>query len=112
MVAAVGEDFPDAELNFLKGAASIYPVSRCAPAVPARGPAGYEDMNQRDTLDLQLNVFADFSRSLPASHATRSTCSSPTSIPVSRPWCWISSPRGAGRLRYDEPLDSPAHAAS
>ncbi|MFQ5666322.1 MAG: PfkB family carbohydrate kinase, partial [Candidatus Binatia bacterium] len=28
----------------------------------------HEDMNQRDTLELQLNVFADFQPALPASH--------------------------------------------
>jgi sugar/nucleoside kinase (ribokinase family) len=69
MVAAVGEDFPAAETDFLKRRG----IDLSGVQVRA-GRTGYwsgryhEDMNQRDTLDLQLNVFADFQPQLPAGH--------------------------------------------
>ncbi len=69
MVAAVGEDFPREEMDFLKQRG----IDLSGLQVRA-GRTGYwsgryhEDMNQRDTLDLQLNVFADFQPQLPASH--------------------------------------------
>jgi sugar/nucleoside kinase (ribokinase family) len=69
MVAAVGEDFPQAEVDFLRRRG----IDLSGLQVRA-GRTGFwagryhEDMNQRDTLDLQLNVFADFQPQLPASH--------------------------------------------
>jgi sugar/nucleoside kinase (ribokinase family) len=69
MVAAVGEDFPQDEMEFL----SARGVDLSGLEVRT-GRTGYwagryhEDMNQRDTVDLQLNVFADFEPQLPAAH--------------------------------------------
>lgn len=69
MVAAVGEDFPVADRAFLKERG----VDLDGLEVRA-GKTGFwkgryhEDMNQRDTLDLQLNVFADFQPRLPESY--------------------------------------------
>src|SRR6185503_4059659 len=69
VVAIVGGDFPQTELDFL--------ASRgidLAGVVRAKGPTFrwkgryHEDMNQRDTLDTQLNVFADFQPALPESY--------------------------------------------
>jgi sugar/nucleoside kinase (ribokinase family) len=69
MVATVGEDFPQAEIDFL----SQRGIDLTGLQV-RRGRTGYwagryhEDMNVRDTLDLQLNVFADFKPELPPTH--------------------------------------------
>ena len=69
MVATVGEDFPQVEIDFLKRRG----VDLAGLQVRS-GRTGFwagryhEDMNQRDTLDLQLNVFADFKPQLPSSH--------------------------------------------
>jgi len=66
MVATVGEDFPSGELDFLRQRG----VDLAGLEVRA-GHTGHwagryhEDMNRRDTLDLQLNVFADFRPRLP-----------------------------------------------
>ncbi len=66
IVATVGEDFPAGELDFLRQRG----VDLAGLEVRA-GHTGHwagryhEDMNRRDTLDLQLNVFADFRPRLP-----------------------------------------------
>jgi sugar/nucleoside kinase (ribokinase family) len=68
MVAAVGEDFPHAEIDFLKGRGIDLAGLQVRPGQTGYWAGRYhEDMNQRDTLDLQLNVFADFRPQLPAS---------------------------------------------
>jgi sugar/nucleoside kinase (ribokinase family) len=69
MVATVGDDFPRHEIEFL----SKRDIDLSGLQVRA-GRTGYwagryhEDMNRRDTLELQLNVFADFQPQLPPSH--------------------------------------------
>ena len=69
MVATVGEDFPDAEVEFLSGRGiDLSGLQRRAGRTGSWAGRYHEDMNQRDTLDLQLNVFADFKPQLPASH--------------------------------------------
>ncbi len=69
MVAAVGEDFPSEELAWLR--------SRCidlSGVQVRRGRTGrwvgayHEDMNIRDTIALELNVFSDFRPELPAEY--------------------------------------------
>lgn len=69
MVATVGEDFPQAEIDFLKHRGVDLSGLQMRPGRTGFWAGRYhEDMNQRDTLDLQLNVFADFKPQLPASH--------------------------------------------
>jgi sugar/nucleoside kinase (ribokinase family) len=69
MVAAVGEDFPRAEIDFLERRGVDLSGLQVRPGRTGFWAGRYhEDMNQRDTLDLQLNVFADFHPQLPASH--------------------------------------------
>jgi sugar/nucleoside kinase (ribokinase family) len=66
MVATVGEDFPRTEMDFF----ATRGIDLSGLEVRA-GRTGHwsgryhEDMNRRDTLDLQLNVFADFRPQLP-----------------------------------------------
>ena len=69
MVATVGEDFPQAEVDFLKRRGIDLAGLQVRPGRTGFWAGRYhEDMNQRDTLDLQLNVFADFKPRLAASH--------------------------------------------
>jgi sugar/nucleoside kinase (ribokinase family) len=69
MVAAVGDDFPREEMNFLSMRGIDLTGLQIRPGLTGSWAGRYhEDMNQRDTLDLQLNVFADFRPQLPASH--------------------------------------------
>ncbi|HVO23166.1 MAG TPA: PfkB family carbohydrate kinase [Candidatus Margulisiibacteriota bacterium] len=69
MVAAVGEDFPQEEIDFLKRRGIDLSGLQMRTGRTGFWAGRYhEDMNQRDTLDLQLNVFADFKPQLPASH--------------------------------------------
>jgi sugar/nucleoside kinase (ribokinase family) len=69
MVATVGEDFPHHEIDFLSKRGIDLSGLQVRPGRTGYWAGRYhEDMNQRDTLDLQLNVFADFSPQLPPSH--------------------------------------------
>jgi sugar/nucleoside kinase (ribokinase family) len=69
MVATVGEDFPEDEVEFLsKRGIDLSGVQRRVGLTGSWAGRYHEDMNQRDTLDLQLNVFADFQPQLPAGH--------------------------------------------
>ncbi|MBI1818389.1 MAG: sugar kinase [Deltaproteobacteria bacterium] len=69
MVATAGEDFPQAEIEFLTGRGIDLSGLKLQPGKTGRWTGRYhEDMNVRDTLDLQLNVFADFEPVLPASY--------------------------------------------
>jgi sugar/nucleoside kinase (ribokinase family) len=71
MVATVGEDFPQAEMDFLKHRGVDLSGLQVRSGRTGFWAGRYhEDMNQRDTLDLQLNVFADFKPQLAASHRT------------------------------------------
>jgi len=71
MVATVGEDFPQQELDFLKGRKIDVTGLERRPGKTGSWKGRYhEDMNQRDTLDLDLGVFSDFQPQLPAAHKT------------------------------------------
>ena len=69
LVAVVGEDFPDAHLDFLRQrGVDLRGLQR----VPGRtfrwvGEYGY-DFNEAKTLDTQLNVFADFAPAIPSDY--------------------------------------------
>lgn len=74
-VAVVGRDFPKAELDFLAARGIDLSGVTIADGPTFRWSGRYhEDMNQRDTLDLQLNVFADFRPVLPESYRDAETC--------------------------------------
>jgi sugar/nucleoside kinase (ribokinase family) len=69
MVATVGDDFPQGEIDFLQRRGIDLTGLQVRPGRTGFWAGRYhEDMNQRDTLDLQLNVFADFKPQLPPSH--------------------------------------------
>ena len=69
LVAVIGEDFPEAHVNFLSGRGiNIEGLSR----VPGRtfrwrGEYSYQ-LNEAKTLETQLNVFQEFRPTLPASY--------------------------------------------
>ncbi|MFI5398204.1 MAG: PfkB family carbohydrate kinase [Candidatus Binatia bacterium] len=69
MVAAVGEDFPNEEMEFLSRRGIDLTGLQQRPGLTGYWAGRYhEDMNQRDTLQLDLNVFADFRPQLPVSY--------------------------------------------
>lgn len=69
LVAVVGEDFPAAERVFLEKRGIDLTGLEVRPGQTFRWTGRYhEDMNVRDTLDLQLNVFGEFEPVLPASY--------------------------------------------
>jgi sugar/nucleoside kinase (ribokinase family) len=69
LVSVIGEDFPAHERAFLASRNIDLEGLTIAQGRTFRWTGRYhEDMNIRDTLDLQLNVFGDFSPVLPASY--------------------------------------------
>ena len=76
VVAVVGEDFPKSELDFLRSRGIDTAGIEVVKGGRSFRWAGryHEDMNQRDTLDLQLNVFADFRPQLPAAYRNAEIC--------------------------------------
>jgi len=69
MVATAGEDFPRNEIEFLQSRGVDLSGLKLQPGRTGRWAGRYhEDMNIRDTLDLQLNVFADFQPVLPTGY--------------------------------------------
>lgn len=69
LVTVVGEDFPEGERAFLASRNIDLTGLEARKGRTFRWTGRYhEDMNIRDTLDLQLNVFADFSPVLPESY--------------------------------------------
>jgi sugar/nucleoside kinase (ribokinase family) len=69
LVAVVGEDFPDEERTFLAGRGIDLQGLEVRHGKTFRWVGRYhEDMNVRDTLDLQLNVFGEFSPVLPETY--------------------------------------------
>jgi sugar/nucleoside kinase (ribokinase family) len=69
MVGVIGKDFPAAEREFLASRNINLEGLEAVDGRTFRWRGRYhEDMNVRDTLDLQLNVFGEFSPSLPASY--------------------------------------------
>ncbi len=66
VVAVVGEDFPEAHLDFLRSRGVDLSGLERRPGRTFRWKGRYEfDLNQAHTLDTQLNVFADFRPELP-----------------------------------------------
>lgn len=75
VVAVVGEDFPASELEFLRSRGIDTEGIEIAAGRTFRWTGRYhEDMNLRDTLDLQLNVFADFQPKVPRSYREAEIC--------------------------------------
>ncbi len=69
MVATVGEDFPAEEKEFLsRRGIDLSGVQTRSGRTGYWSGRYHEDMNQRDTLDLDLGVFADFRPQLPAGY--------------------------------------------
>jgi sugar/nucleoside kinase (ribokinase family) len=69
LVAVVGEDFPEAERAFLAEREIDLSGLEMRAGKTFRWSGRYhEDMNIRDTVDLQLNVFGEFQPVLPASY--------------------------------------------
>jgi sugar/nucleoside kinase (ribokinase family) len=69
LVAVIGKDFPTHERDFLASRNIDLTGLTVADGKTFRWAGRYhEDMNIRDTLDLQLNVFSDFSPELPESY--------------------------------------------
>ena len=69
VVAVVGEDFPEATIETLKGREIDTSGIERVPGRTFRWKGRYHpDMVGRDTLDTQLNVFADFRPKLPPSY--------------------------------------------
>jgi sugar/nucleoside kinase (ribokinase family) len=66
LVAVVGEDFPTIHTDFFKRRGVALEGLTSAPGKTFRWTGRYsDDLSHRTTLDTQLNVFADFSPSLP-----------------------------------------------
>jgi sugar/nucleoside kinase (ribokinase family) len=75
VVAVVGRDFPKSELEFLRSRGVDIEGIEVAPGRTFRWTGRYhEDMNLRDTLDLQLNVFADFQPKVPGPYRDAEIC--------------------------------------
>jgi sugar/nucleoside kinase (ribokinase family) len=69
VVAVVGEDFPEAHLDFLASRGVDLAGLVKAPGRTFRWKGRYEfDLNTAHTLDTQLNVFADFKPDLPPAY--------------------------------------------
>ena len=69
LVAVVGEDFPDHERSFLAGRGVDLAGVEVRGGRTFRWAGRYhEDMNVRDTVELQLNVFGEFQPVLPAAY--------------------------------------------
>ena len=68
LVSVVGEDFPEEHRQFLAGKADVEGMA-VLPGRCFRWSGRYHfDLNQRDTLDTQLNVLAEFNPQLPESY--------------------------------------------
>jgi sugar/nucleoside kinase (ribokinase family) len=66
MVAVVGDDFPSAHVDLLESHGVDLTGLQRLPGKTFRWSGRYRyDMNSRDTLDTQLNVFADFHPEIP-----------------------------------------------
>ncbi len=74
LVAVVGKDFPRPHIKFLESRGVDLKGLKEENGKTFRWSGRYhEDLNQRDTLSLQLNVFEQFSPELPASY-TKESC--------------------------------------
>ena len=69
MIATVGDDFPQEEIDALTASGiDVRGLQRQAGKTGAWRGRYHEDMNQRDTLDLDLGVFSNFDPELPEDH--------------------------------------------
>lgn len=70
IVSIIGDDFPEEELEYLKSRGIDLEGLQIKEGEKSFFWAGryHDNMNQRDTLDTQLNVLADFKPALPASY--------------------------------------------
>jgi len=69
MIATVGDDFPQEEIDSLTARGiDVSGVQRQSGKTGSWRGRYHEDMNQRDTLDLDLGVFSTFSPELPEAH--------------------------------------------
>lgn len=69
MVATVGDDFPREEIDALvERGIDVSGIQHQAGKTGSWRGRYHDDMNQRDTLDLDLGVFANFRPDLPAEH--------------------------------------------
>ena len=70
LVSVVGDDFPDSELKYMNKRGIDLAGLQIKEGEKSFFWAGryHENMNQRDTLDTQLNVLADFNPKLPAEY--------------------------------------------
>ncbi len=70
IVSVVGDDFPQSELDFMKGRGIDLDGLQVKAGEKSFFWAGkyHDNLNERDTLDTQLNVLADFRPTLPASY--------------------------------------------
>ncbi len=69
MVATVGDDFPQSDRDFfVKRGIDVAGLEARPGRTGSWSGRYHEDMNQRDTLSLDLGVFADFKPNLPASY--------------------------------------------
>jgi sugar/nucleoside kinase (ribokinase family) len=72
MIAVVGEDFPEEHISFFQRKGIDTSGLQRKKGKTFRWKGEYElDMNSRTTLDTQLNVFADFSPELLATHRSQ-----------------------------------------
>ena len=95
VVGPVGEDFGEAEAAVLNArGVNIEAIERIAGGRTFfwRGVYGW-DLNDRETLDTQLNVFAEFEPKLSRVPARPTCCSWPTSSPTSSARCALSAAR-------------------
>lgn len=70
IVSVVGDDFPQSELDFMKGRGIDLDGLQVKAGEKSFFWAGkyHDNLNERDTLDTQLNVLADFRPALPVSY--------------------------------------------
>lgn len=69
MVGVIGSDFPEVERAFMESRGINLEGLEVVDGATFRWSGRYhENMNNRDTLDLQLNVFGEFDPKLPASY--------------------------------------------
>lgn len=75
LVGVVGEDFPDAHLEAFRARGMDTAGVRRVPGRTFRWAGRYlDDMNVRETTELQLNVFADFDPVLPDAYRDAAYC--------------------------------------
>ena len=108
LVGVVGDDWPAEHTELLKTAASTSPACTSVPdGKTFRWTGRYDDnMNDRETLDVQLNVFGEFDPVLPESYRRAKFVFLANGVAGGADESSGASPRAAsGRRRHDGPLD-------